>query len=282
MARMGKSAVPSAPIVATVGRWLAMSAGLVLAIAAVVLGYLILMHRPTAADAFVLPIGLGAPLAAIVALALLRAEESRLARELRTTRTGTPVLRSLVARRRVEMPIFARWSSTGLGTAALLLADGDRAGALDAMAAEPMFARGGRLDALRAIVLADLERNAGTAAGLDRCIQRLREAPPTGNREADLYCVHVLVKAVLARGDSDMAAELSSRLATSGDADERVYATWLSVWFELDGPDHGDLALPAPCEGDLRMASLAARAHGAEKLVEKLSERLSAIAPQTP
>jgi hypothetical protein len=208
----------------------------------------------------------------------------------------------------MELPFLARWSSSKLGAAAVLLADGDREGAIDALAAASVLMRGGRLDRLRAIVDADLERKAGTAAGLERCVQRLRQATPVGNREADLYRVHVMVKAVLEQGDGVAAVELATSLGRSADDDERVYATWLRVWFDLDGEggdagessepgdessepgdegsepgdaaDGGDAGEPWPAlsEGDLRMATLAARAHGAESLVSKLTLRLSAIA----
>ncbi|MGH7293688.1 MAG: hypothetical protein ACRELB_02090, partial [Polyangiaceae bacterium] len=54
---------------------------------------------------------------------------------------------------------------------------------------------------------------------------------------------------------------------------------WLRVWFELDAESAGYRdAWPAIPEGRLRLATLLARAHGADKLVEKLEERVSAIA----
>jgi hypothetical protein len=278
---------------------------------------LLFTHREGSAAMFAWPLGLGATVGLLLIFAMLRAEESRLARELRTARTGTPVLRALVARRRAELPFFARWSSSKLGTAAVLLADGDRDGALDALRTASVFMRAGRLEGLRAIVEADVERKTGTAASLERCVQRLRDAPRIGNREADLYRVHVLVKAVLEQGDAETAVELTGELAASDDDEERVYATWLRVWFELDedaptadeeevapadgerrgpdvaegggrGPDESQSDAsgerprggewPALCEGDLRMAMLAARVHGAESLVSKLTRRLSAIA----
>ena len=58
-----------------------------------------------------------------------------------------------------------------------------------------------------------------------------------------------------------------------------LYATWLRVWFDLDAEAAGYRhAWPALPEGQLRMAALMARAHGADKLVEKLEERVSSIA----
>jgi hypothetical protein len=141
--------------------------------------------------------------------------------------------------------------------------------------------RSGRIEKLRAVVEADLERNAGTPASLERTVQRLREAPRVGNREADLYRVHVLAKAVLERGDDETAVELASEWGESTDDDVRVYATWLRVWFDLDveqAERQEDAAREALSEPDIRRAMLAARAHGAESLVAKLTERLSTIA----
>ncbi|HLK38614.1 MAG TPA: hypothetical protein VKU41_17750, partial [Polyangiaceae bacterium] len=215
---------------------------------------------------------------AVLIEAVLRAEESRLARELRTARSGTTVLRSLAVRRREQLPFFARLFSTRIGMAALLLADGERSGALTALATEPFLMRGGRLDGLRAIVDADVERATGTSVGLDRCVGWLREAPPLGHREADLYRTHVLVKAILERGDADTGVKVAECLVRSADDEERVYATWLRVWFDMDAADAGDVRWPDLTEGDLRVAALAARAHGAERLVELFDTRLAAIA----
>ena len=307
---------PSGALVATFARWLAVGLALEVGLGAAVEALLLFTHREGSAATFAWPLGLGATVGLLLIFTMLRAEESRLARELRTARTGTPALRALVARRRAELPFFARWSSSKLGTAAVLLADGDRDGALDALRTSSVFMRSGRLEGLRAIVEADVERKTGTAASLERCVQRLRAAPPIGNREADLYRVHVLVKAVLEQGDAETAVELTGELAPSEDDEERVYATWLRVWFELDEDaptaDENEALLadgerrdsdvaegavrsqeesqseaaderppgewPALSEGDLRMAMLAARVHGAESLVSKLTRRLSAIA----
>jgi hypothetical protein len=269
----------SAALVATLPRWLAVCAALEVGLAAAVEALLLFTHSPGGVATFAWPLGLGATIGTLLVLAMLRAEESRLTRELRTARTGTSVLRALVARRRLDLPFLARWSSCRLGTAAVLLADGDRDGALGAMRATSVFMRGGRLDELRAVVEADLERKTGTSVGLERCVQRLRAVAPIGNREADLYRVHVLVKAVLEQGDDDAAVELAAELGPSDDDEARVYATWLRVWFGLDedAPEAGG-PWPVLSEGDLRMATLAARTHGAESLVSKLTQRLSAIA----
>ena len=210
----------------------------------------------------------------------LRAEESRLARELRTARSGSPELRSLALRQRQKMPFLARFCATRLGTAAVLLADGEVDAARDELRANPLLARGGALDRLRAIVEADEARARGTAGGLERCIEALRALPPTGNREADLYRMHVLVKAILQKGDAARAQELCAELETSQDDDLRLYAVWLVVWFEAEEPTergYREAAEPsAPlAEGDLRMAALLARAQGADALIERLEERLA-------
>ena len=273
---------PSAALVATTSRWLAVTLALEVGLALAVEGVLLFTHRSGSAALFEWPLALGATVGALLIYVMLRAEESRLARELRTARTGTSVLRALVARRRQEMPFLTRWSASSLGTAAVLLADGDRDGALDALRGASVFMRSGRIEKLRAVVEADLERNAGTPASLERAVQRLREAPPVGNREADLYRVHVLAKAVLERGDDETAVELASEWGESTDDDVRVYATWLRVWFDLDAEpadvEGGGAAQPVLSEPDIRLAMLAARAHGAESLVAKLTERLSTIA----
>jgi hypothetical protein len=68
-------------------------------------------------------------------------------------------------------------------------------------------------------------------------------------------------------------------LEPSHDEEHQLYVAWLRVWFDLDSEAadyrHNWPALP---EGQLRMATLLARAHGAEKLVEKLEQRVSSIA----
>jgi hypothetical protein len=135
--------------------------------------------------------------------------------------------------------------------------------------------QGGRLALLRDVVDADLLRGTGAPAALDQCIQRLRAAPRIGNREADRYRTHVLVKAVLQLGATDVAEELIEQLGVSPDEDDRLYAVWLRTWFDLDdGP-------PIP-ETELRLACLMARASGAEDLVSKLDERIANLAPPAP
>ncbi len=104
-------------------------------------------------------------------------------------------------------------------------------------------------------------------------------AAPTGNREADLYRTHVLVKALLEQGDAEGALEMYRTLEKSTDEDDLVYATWLRVWFELEAAAEEGEDWPALSEGQLRMAALLARTHGAEKLVEMLEARIASVAP---
>jgi hypothetical protein len=279
------------PIVATHLRWIASSAAAAVALAVAVEAVVLFTHSARPLASFVEPIGIAALIASVLLFVLLRAEESRLTRELRMARTGTPVLRGLVAGRRQHLPFFARICSTKLGMAAVLLADGDRDAALDALATASGLMRWGRLEKLRAILDADLERSAGTSAGLERCVQQLRGMSSIGHREADLYRIHVLVKAVLAQGDGDVGLELAKELAgadrgkQADDDDARLYVTWLRVWFDLDQDAEGadaDMPWPPLSDGDIRMATLVARSHGAERLVSKLEERLSAIARAEP
>jgi hypothetical protein len=268
------------PLIATPARWLFSTAALVAAFVIAVEAYVGLAHLHRTLASFARLIALVAVAVTALVRAILRAEESRLARELRTARTGTAVLRGLVARRRGQMPLVARLFSTKLGLAAVLLADGDREGALEVLGVgAPLMMRGGRLDRLRAIVDADLERATGASAGRARCVEELRAMDPLGNREADLYRTHVLVKALLEQGDPDGAVEVLGALEPSPDEEQQLYVAWLRVWFDLDA-EAADYrhAWPALAEGQLRMATLLARAHGAEKLVEKLEERVSSIA----
>ncbi len=271
-------------LVATWTRWAVCAGALGGAFVAAVEAYLVFSRSERTLASYAVPLAMGCALAALLVLALLRAEESRVTRELRTARTGTDALRGLVLRRRAQAPFFARLFSTGLGTAAVCLAEGDSAGALDAMRVGSMLMRGGRLDALAEVVDADVERCRNNSVALERCVQRLRAMAPLPNREAELYRIHVLVKALLQQGDDDGAAELVEELEkAAGDDDRRMYATWLRVWFDMDAPD-GDYRTAAQplAEGDLRVAALVARSQGAEKLLEKIEARLSAVAQAAP
>jgi hypothetical protein len=268
-----------APLVATWTRWAVSAGGLAVAFCGVVEGYIRFTHVDRTLASFASLIALVGVAEAVLVLVILRAEESRLARELRTARTGTAVLRGMVVRRRQQTPFLARLFATKLGLAAVFLADGDRDAALDVLSRGSPVMQGGRLMRLRAVVDADLERATGTSAGLDRCIEQLHGMDPIGNREADLYRMHVLVKALLEQGDAELAVEVLGTLEPSRDEEHQLYVAWLRVWFDLDSEAadyrHNWPALP---EGQLRMATLLARAHGAEKLVEKLEQRVSSIA----
>lgn len=269
------------PIVETWARWLVATTLFAIAFVVLAEAFIALSHsgRTLASLSTVL-----ATACAIVAGLLwmtLRAEELRLARELRTARSGTVALRAMVADRRNRVPSLARLLSTKLGTAAVLLADGDRSDALEMLERDSPLMQGGRLRELRGIVAADVERAAGTSAALDRCVRQLRAMSRIGNREADLYRTHVLVKALLEQGDADAALQVARELEASQDDEERVYVAWLRTWFDLDLESSGDSqSWRTLSEGELRMATLLARAHGAEQLVEKLDVRVAAIARQ--
>lgn len=267
------------PIVATWARWFAATAVFVVAFVVVAEAYVALSRSERTVASLSPILVVACVIGAGLLWATLRAEELRLARELRTARSGTAAVRAMVVGRREHAPALARLLSTKLGAAAVLLADGDRSDALDVLARVSPLMQGGRLQKLRRIVDADLERATGTPAGLDRCVQRLRAMTRIGNREADLYRTHVLVKALLEQGDADVALELAQGLEASRDDEELVYVAWLRTWFDLDAHVRGDdRSWPTLSEGGLRMATLLARVHGADRLVEKLDARVAAIA----
>jgi hypothetical protein len=268
-----------APLVATWTRWAVSAGALALVFCGVVEAYIRFTHVDRTLASFAWLIAVVCVTEGALVLAILRAEESRLTRELRTARTGTAVLRGLVARRRQQTPFLARLFATNLGLAAVFLADGDRDAALDVAARGSPVMKGGRLEQLREVVRNDLERATGTPAGRELCIEQLHGMDPIGNREADLYRMHVLVKALLEQGDPEMAVEVLGTLEPSRDEEHQLYVAWLRVWFDLDAEAadyrHNWPALPV---AQLRLATLLARAHGAEKLVEKLEQRVSSIA----
>jgi hypothetical protein len=267
-------------LVATAARWAALAALLAVAIVGAAEAYVSLSRAGRTLASLAGVLAAAGAVSVTLLWALLGAEERRLGRELRTARAGTSALRAMVVRRRPSALPFARLLSSKLGIAAVLLADGDRSGAVEALAGGSPLMQGGRLDRLRAVVDEDLARATGTTAALQRCIERLRKFSPIGNREADLYRTHVLVKALLEEGDVETGLAVARGLAASSDEDERVYATWLRTWFELDGPAAVSVGpWPPLSEGDLRRAALLARAHGADKLVERLDERVATIAP---
>jgi hypothetical protein len=282
-------------IVATWSRWAAGAGVLALGFVAAVEAYVAWTRSERTIGSFAGFIAAFVVVEAAIVLTLLRSEEARLARELRTARTGTSIARGMAARRRQRAPFFARLFSTRLGEAALLLADGDRSAAVEAMAKGSILMQGGRLDRLREVVDADAERAAGAPADLERCVQRLRAMRPTGHRETDLYRLHVTVKALLELGDAEGALDLVQQLeaSTPGDEEARVYEAWLRVWFDLDAPPEAPPETEEPAdapprgapraggpldEGTLRLATLLARAQGAEKLVALLEVRIASVA----
>lgn len=268
-----------APLVATWARWAASAAALVAALVGAAQAYIVFTRSDRTLASFAWLLVGGGVLLALLVLSALRAEEARLARELRTARTGTAALRGIVLRRRAQLPGVMRLFATRLGEGAVLLADGDRDAAVDVLAGGSPLLRGGRLERLRALVEADVERASGTPEGFERCAEQLRAIEPVGNREAELYRTHVLVKSLLERGDGEGAMQALRAIESSADEEQLVYVAWLRVWFDLDA-EAADYRTtwPALPEGLLRMAALLARAHGAEKLVEKLEARVSSIA----
>jgi hypothetical protein len=280
-----------APLAATGARWLAATAAVAAALVALGSACLEALHPRRPLSPFAPALAVLGVLVALLFWLTLRAEELRLGRELRIARTGTSALRAAALRRRQQGSVLSRLLSTRLGAAAILLAQGDRSDALDALGRRAPLMEGGRLDRLRAIVTADLERESGTSIGLEQCIEILRAMAPMGNREADLYRTHVLVKAILERGDPERGLAVLPELEASRDDEARVYAAWLRVWFDLDGGDGRppyerhegsdvhDASWRSLSEGELRRAALLGRAHGADRLVEKLEARLASIAP---
>jgi hypothetical protein len=224
-------------------------------------------HSSRTLESLALPLAVTMAGYALFAYVMLRGEEANLQRDLRAARSGTSVARSMALRRRERAPFVARLVSTTLGPAAVLLAEGDREEAARAAGRNSWLMSGGRLRLLRTVLEADLDRARGTEPARERCVATLRALGRIGNREADRYATHVLVKATLELGDEEGAAELLPRLATAPDEEERLYAVWLRVWFNLDEGR-------APLEdAEVRLATLLARSHGAEELVKKLEER---------
>jgi hypothetical protein len=268
-----------APLVAAPLRWLAFAAGEVVGFALLGYGFIALTHSKRTLESLALPLAIAVGVTALATWAMLRAEESRLARELRTARTGTATIRGMVVSRRQKLPVVLRLFSTTLGTAAVLLADGERNLALDALAAGSPIMTGGRIQRLRVIIEADAERASGTAAGLERAVNTLRAAESLGNREGDLYLTHVLVKALLEQANGELASELHASLAKSADEEERLYAVWLRTWFELEDEEPVPRAHDDDHEGELRLALLLARSQGAAELVTRLEAKLAALSP---
>src|SRR5258708_7089894 len=152
-----------APLVATWARCATATAVLAAVLLVVFEACLVASNSPRRLAPLWPAIALGCAILGALLWAILRAEEVRLARELRIARTGTSNLRAMVTRRRQQVPAVARLLSTKLGSAAVLLAEDERSGALDALGRGSPLMRGGRLDRLRAIVDADAERASGTS-----------------------------------------------------------------------------------------------------------------------
>jgi hypothetical protein len=264
-----------APLVATGIRWLAFVAGEGLVLYGLGSAYVAVDPIKHSLRGVAPWLAIGWIAAMAVTYAMLQGEESRLARELRTARSGSPAMRAMVLDRREKTPPLLRWLSTSIGMAAVLLADSDRPNALNALSASSALMSGGRLTLVRELVAADADRAAGTKAMLDRCVESLRATPPIGNAEAERYRAHVHVKALLELGDGEAALALHAELAASADEEIRVYAVWLRVWFEFD-------AAASTTEGEVRLALLLARAQGAGELAKKLETSLATGSPLQP
>ena len=211
----------------------------------------------------VLPVVMEVVAVSLVAFWVLRGEESRLARELRSARTATPALREQAIRRRRSAPYWSRWFSPTLGTTALLLAEGNAPAARVRLDANPRLFGFGTIVRLAEVVEADLDRASGGPAELEGAIARLAKMEPLAHQEAERYRVHVLVKAILEQGDVATGRGLADELSARPDEELRVYVVWLRTWFDLDH-------LPTSSEADVRLALLLARSHGADELVSKL------------
>jgi hypothetical protein len=270
-----------APLVATWPRWAILAAAEAAVVFGLAYAYVSFAHPKDTTLASLAPwlVAIAAALA-LTTFVLLRAEEARLARELRTARSGTELIRGLVLQRRQKAPFFLRYLSTSIGTAAVLVAEGDKSGAAITLGNNSALMGGGLLGRLREVVEADIDRSKGA---LDRTLAKLRDAPRIGNTEADRYKTHVLAKAVLQKGDGELALAEANRIRESKDEDERLYAVWLTVWYDFDQPQGEEPALtPCPTEPELRLAALLARTHGAEDLVKKLDARVAALSGRPP
>ncbi|MFO0678269.1 MAG: hypothetical protein U0169_17160 [Polyangiaceae bacterium] len=213
-------------------------------------------HRPEAFVALAVPLSL-------LFVALLVAEDARLNRELRLACDGTSTLRQMALGRRGKQPFFVRLLTTHLGSAALLLAEGDDVAAGDAIVRETPFVAFGRMERLKRVVEADLSRARKTAASRDSALELLSGIRPFENRAADVYRAFVLTRTLLEGADRDGADRTAREFGRSPHTTVRTLAVWLHVWFDLDGTD-------APSDADLRIAALFARNHGAQALVEKI------------
>ena len=250
------------PLVATTRRWMILTA------VAAGVGVLFARFIPASIAAEQARVLVGASIAAcasVVGFLHLRGEDARLTRELRATRTATSVMREQMIRRRRGGPMWSRWLSPTLGTAALALAEGDTSAAQALRDANPAFFGFGEAGRLREVVDADLVRSRGGTAALEESIATLLRIAPLAHQEAERYRLHVLVKAVLEQGDVAIARDLVDQLLERALTDEevRVYVVWLRAWFDMEH-------VAAPSEAEVRLALLVARSHGADELVKKL------------
>lgn len=194
-------------------------------------------------------------------LFVLRAEDRRLARELRMARTASPLLRAAALARRQTLPKLLRPFSCTLGAAALSVADGDKGLSLSFLAQNPPFARGGELSVLSTLVTKDIARLGGSTAGLEEIVATLFDLSPS-HPEVLRYRAHVLARAVMQRGDPAFAEAYLDAFGESSDPDIRAYGLWVRAWFE-----EGAIDVAPEVFG---LATLYARSLGAVPLVQRL------------
>ena len=224
----------SRKLLATRGRWLAGALGLA-ALAAGGAGALP-ASMGTSGQRIGWSLAIWAAMSAAFGL-YLRGEEARLARELRIARSGTPVQRGVILRRRRPAPYFglamfwyaavrvvAALGSTTLGYAAVLIASGELDAAEAALGGPGRYLSFGALRELRTVVEADAMRAIGSEASLGEAIRALYAMPAIDHVEAERYRIHVLVRALLEQGDLATARSLVDELAEHPDEDRRVYA----------------------------------------------------------
>ncbi len=253
----------------------------VIVVTGVVLGLSRLVARIQRIADFTVPLELYLLLGAVLTLIgwlSLRTEDARLGRELRIAYAGTVTAREQAVRRRLRASWFSRLFMPPHGLAALLLASGDPESVLDLLATgSPLYLAvlGQRLGHLRKVIAAgarasvaasrtDDEDGEARSAALTELLAT-RELD-TGAGDVTRFRAFVLARAVLEAGDVLTARELAFDFLASPDADVRLYAEWLRVWFDLDDP-----ALAIADEGERRRAALHAVNAGARDLAEKLT-----------
>jgi hypothetical protein len=260
------------------------SLAVVVVVAGVVFGLSRLVARIQRIADFSVPLELYLLLGAVFTLIgwmSLRTEDARLGRELRIAYAGTVMAREQAVRRRLRASWFSRLFMPPHGLAALLLASGDPESVLDLLATgSPLYLAvlGQRLGYLREVIAAGARASVAAArtAGTDEADDEARSAAltfllatrelDTGSGDVSRFRAFVLARAVLEAGDVLTARELAFDFLASPDADIRLYAEWLRVWFDLDDP-----ALAVASEGERRRAALHAVNAGARDLAEKLT-----------